>query len=58
MGLHAWIVDAPGQMQEVVKAACALSGPSVIEVRVDGSIPPPMGERTRSLAGFIEEPAR
>lgn len=55
MGLPAWIVDGPGQLQDIVKRAFESPGPAVIEVRVDGTIPPPMGERTRSLAGFIEE---
>jgi acetolactate synthase-1/2/3 large subunit len=54
MGLHARIVDGPGQLQEAVREAMRRGGPAVIEVRVDGSIPPPMGERARSLAGFIE----
>jgi acetolactate synthase I/II/III large subunit len=54
MGLHAWIVDHPGQMQVAVKAALALGGPCLIEARVDATIPPPLGERAASLAGFIE----
>jgi len=55
MGLHARVVDRPGQMQDAVREALRLGGPSVIEVRVDGSIPPPLGERAKSLAGFIEK---
>ena len=55
MGLHALVVDGPGQMQAAVREAIRVGGPAVIEVRVDGSVPPPMGERARSLAGFIEK---
>ena len=54
MGLRAWVVDAPGQIQEAVREALARRGPAVIEVRVDGAIPPPLGGRIRSLAGFIK----
>jgi len=54
MGLSSWVVDAPNRLQEAVRDALRQGGPSVIEVRVDGSICPPMGVRTRSLAGFIE----
>jgi acetolactate synthase-1/2/3 large subunit len=57
MGLHARIVDHPGQLQEAVREALRRGGPAVIEVRVDASIPPPMGERARALAGFIEAEA-
>lgn len=54
MGLHARVVDRPGQLQEAVREALRLGGPCVIEVRVDGSVVPPLGERAKSLAGFIE----
>ena len=55
MGLVAWVVDAPDQMQQAVSEALAISGPSVIEVRIDGSISPPLGDRARSVAGFIKK---
>ncbi len=55
MGLHARVVERPGQLQDAVREALRLGGPAVIEVRVDGTVPPPMGERARSLAGFIEK---
>lgn len=55
MGLEAWVVDAPGQMQQVVPEALAASGPAVIEVRTDGEIPPPIGDRARAVAGFIRK---
>ena len=46
MGLAAWVVD--------VLEALAYSGPSLIEVRVDGNIAPPLGDRAKSIAGFVE----
>jgi acetolactate synthase-1/2/3 large subunit len=52
MGLHAWIIDRPGQMQEVLPEALALKAPALIEVRVDPSIPPPLGDRAKTIAGF------
>jgi acetolactate synthase-1/2/3 large subunit len=55
MGLHARVVERPGQMQDAVKEALRLGGPAVIEVRVDGNVVPPLGERAKSLAGFIEK---
>jgi acetolactate synthase-1/2/3 large subunit len=55
MGLRAFVVDAPNEIQGAVTDALRLGGPAVIEVRVDGSVPCPMGERARSLAGFIEK---
>ncbi len=54
MGMSSWIVDAPGKMQDAVREAMRRGGPSLIEVRVDPDIVPPLGERMRSLAGFIE----
>ena len=54
MGLAAWVVDSPNQMQKAVKEALRHGGPSLIEVRVDGSIPPPLGDRAKSIAGFVE----
>jgi acetolactate synthase-1/2/3 large subunit len=55
MGLHARVVERPGQMQDAVREALRLGGPAVIEVRVDPSVVPPLGERAKSLAGFIEK---
>jgi len=54
MGLSSWVVDAPGKMQDAVREALRRGGPALIEVRVDGSIAPPLGDRARSLAGFID----
>jgi acetolactate synthase-1/2/3 large subunit len=54
MGLRAWVVDRPGQLQGVVQEALASREPCVVELRVDGSIPPPLGDRAKSIAGFIK----
>jgi acetolactate synthase-1/2/3 large subunit len=54
MGLAAWVVDGPDQIQNVIKEALMHAGPSLIEVRVDGSIAPPLGDRAKSIAGFVE----
>ena len=52
MGLHAWVVDRPGQMRTAVEEALALPGPKLIEVRVDGDVVPPLGPRAKAIAGF------
>lgn len=54
MGLLAWVVDSPNQIQQAVKEALLHPGPSLIEVRVDGNIAPPLGDRAKSIAGFVE----
>ncbi|MCL2722842.1 MAG: thiamine pyrophosphate-binding protein [Polyangiaceae bacterium] len=54
MGLFAWVVDTPNTLGDVVREALRMPGPSLIEVRVDGSIPPPLGDRARTIAGFVE----
>ena len=54
MGLAAWVVDSPNQLQAAVREALRHGGPALIEVRVDGSIPPPLGDRAKSIAGFVE----
>lgn len=52
MGLEAFSVDRPGQIQPALRAALGSKRPAVIEVRSDGSISPPLGDRARSVAGF------
>jgi acetolactate synthase-1/2/3 large subunit len=52
MGIDAHVVDRPGQMGPAITAALAANRPVVIEVRVDGSIRPPIGDRARTVAGF------
>lgn len=54
MGLYATVVDAPGALQAAVSEALRRGGPAVIEVRVDGSLPPPLGDRAKTIAGFTE----
>ncbi|HZU85313.1 MAG TPA: thiamine pyrophosphate-binding protein [Polyangiaceae bacterium] len=55
MGLHSRVVERPGQIQDAVRELLRLGAPGVIEVRVDASVMPPLGERARTLAGFIEK---
>jgi thiamine pyrophosphate-dependent acetolactate synthase large subunit-like protein len=54
MGLHARVVERPGQIQDAVREFLRLQGPGVIEVRTDPLIMPPLGQRAKTLAGFIE----
>lgn len=54
MGLFAWVVDRPGQMQSIIDEALRTGRPSVIEVRVDGTVPPPLGDRAKTIAGFTK----
>ncbi len=55
MGLAAWIVDRPGQMQTALREALDTPGPALIEVRVDASVAPPLGDRVKSISGFVEK---
>ena len=55
MGVAAWVVDRPGQIQGVFEEAMRLRAPCVIEVRVDGTLPPPLGDRAKSIAGFTKD---
>jgi thiamine pyrophosphate-dependent acetolactate synthase large subunit-like protein len=54
MGVASAVVDRPGALQPVLRRALAARETTVVEVIVDGSIPPPLGGRVRSLAGFIK----
>ena len=47
-------MNEPGKIADCLREALTLNAPALIEVQVDGSICPPLGERARSLAGFIE----
>ncbi len=53
MGLGAWVVERPGQMQQAMSEALKSGGPAVIEVRVDAEISPPVEDRARAVEGFI-----
>lgn len=50
MGLNAYIIDAPGKLQDVFLEAIASRGPSLIEIRVDPMIPPPLKDRALSIS--------
>ena len=54
MGVATWVVDAPGRIQAAVREALACGRPSLIEVRIDANVSPPIGDRANSLVGFIE----
>jgi acetolactate synthase-1/2/3 large subunit len=54
MGVQGRVVERPGQMQQAVRELLRIGGPGLIEVRVDPAVPPPLGERAKALAGFIE----
>jgi thiamine pyrophosphate-dependent acetolactate synthase large subunit-like protein len=55
MGIPSWVVEAPGTMGATIESALAQHGPKVIEVRVDGEIMPPLGERAKTIAGFRDQ---
>lgn len=50
MGLEAYIIEHPGQLQNAVKTALSRKTPSLIEIRVDHTISPPVADRARSIA--------
>ena len=52
MGVVAWVVDRPSQMQDVLAEALRTKAPALIEVLVDGDISPPLGDRAKTVAGF------
>jgi acetolactate synthase-1/2/3 large subunit len=52
MGVAAWVVDRPGQMKDALSEALRSGAPALVEVRVDGSISPPLGDRAKTVAGF------
>ncbi len=52
MGIKAWVVDRPGAIVEAVQEALSERRPGLIEVRVDERIPPPLGDRAKTIAGF------
>jgi thiamine pyrophosphate-dependent acetolactate synthase large subunit-like protein len=55
MGLDVYTVDGPDQMQDAVKAALEAKRPSLIDVHVDASIPPPLQDRAEVIGGFGSE---
>ena len=55
MGLNSWVVQAPGELRWAVRQALARGGPAVIEVKVDPSVMPPLGDRAKTIAGFTKD---
>lgn len=52
MGLDAWIVERPGELRPAFMEALERRRPALIEILVDGSVCPPLGERAKTIAGF------
>ncbi len=52
MGLSFHEVSEPGQLTIALREALQNRGPSLIRIRVDPSISPPLGDRAKSVAGF------
>ncbi len=55
MGLTAWVVEEPGQFEVAFREALEASSPALIEVRVDPNQSPPLGDRVRSISGFVDK---
>ncbi len=52
LGVPGYVVHGPEDFERFdVQALCRRRGPSLIDVRVDGEEPPPLGERLQMLAG-------
>lgn len=52
MGVDAWVVERPGELRPAFMDALERRRPALIEILVDGSICPPLGERAKTIAGF------
>jgi acetolactate synthase-1/2/3 large subunit len=50
--IHTFVVDRPGMLGSVLEEALARRRPTLIEIRVDRDIPPPLGDRAKTIAGF------
>lgn len=55
MGMSASVVDRPDGIKAAFVDALRAGGPCLIEVRVDPSIAPPLGDRAKSVAGFVRQ---
>lgn len=55
MGVPVWRVDGPGQLADAVRAALKSGGPAVVDVHVDPSVSPPLSDRARAIAGFVNK---
>lgn len=52
MGIITWSVRRPGEIGPAVRAALAAHEPALIEVHVDPTVSPPLGDRAKTVAGF------
>jgi len=52
MGVKSWQVERPGELRPAFMEALERRRPALIEILVDGSICPPLGERAKTIAGF------
>ena len=55
MGIAAWTVEQPGELAGIASEALTQRGPRLIEVRVDGRVIPPLGDRAKAIAGFRDQ---
>lgn len=55
MGIPAWTVEQGGALSSAMGEALGQSGPRLIEIRVDGEIIPPLGDRAKAIAGFRDQ---
>lgn len=53
MGVRVEVVERTDQIDPVFRRVLKHEGPSLIDMRVDPDISPPLDQRNRSLAGFI-----
>ena len=52
MGVESWVVRRPGELRVAFMEALERRRPALIEVQVDGTISPPLGDRAKTIAGF------
>lgn len=52
MGVQSWRIQHPGELRSAFMEALERRRPALIEIMVDGSICPPLGERAKTIAGF------
>jgi len=55
MGVQVASVVAPGQLSDAVREALAMRRPALIDIHVDPSIAPPVGERVQTITGFTDK---
>jgi acetolactate synthase-1/2/3 large subunit len=54
MGLNAIVVERFNEIQDAFMSALMNAGPTVIEVLIDSTLVPPLGDRAKSISGFIK----